>query len=248
MLFILFFLFLGPSFAFLMQSQHYKIPYDSLNIGGESQASLRYKMEDTIGEISSGILTSSFFKIKSGYQFSQAIYLAISVPSQIELLPPIPGLSGGQSNATVTVNLITDNPAGYTLFVKATSSPALLCQSQCQVGIDHFDDYLPQNPQIPDFQWQVASGQAKFGFTPEGESIIQKYKDNGTVCNSGGNDTPLACWNGFSTSNETIAQSFQSNHPDGTQINLRLRAECGSNCFQPAGIYQATLILTLVPN
>jgi hypothetical protein len=169
-------------------------------------------------------------------------YISISVfPQSVTLLPAISGVAGGQGNGSTTITVLTDNLAGYTLQVKSQTSPALKSNSY------YFSDYTPQT-QDPDFEWQVPPTTSEFGFTPEGEDIVQKFKDNGSVCNIGNLDTLLACWYFFSTQDQTISQSFLPNHPSGSQTILRFRAESGSQNLQPSGIYQAQIVITAFTN
>lgn len=59
---------LFPSRAFMMSSTHYQINADSINVGGVKQTSTHYKSEDTIGEIATGVLASTRYKVSGGYQ------------------------------------------------------------------------------------------------------------------------------------------------------------------------------------
>ena len=89
------------------------------------------------------------------------------------MTPAIPGITGGTATGEATWTVITDNPAGYSLSVKASTSPAMKGQAQG----DSFADYTPVNPAVPDYNWSVADSSAEFGFTPEGSDIVSKYKE-----------------------------------------------------------------------
>lgn len=234
----------------LSQSSNYKIQFESINIGGEEfSTSALYKLKDTIGEVATGLSESSLYKLFAGYRQMDEVFISISVsPSAITMSPSIGGLTGGVSNGSTTVTVITDNLAGYQLQLKATTSPALRCQTECNPATDYFLDYTPENPAIPDFNWLVLATTSEFGFTPEGSHLVQKFKDNGTSCNTGNVDTLDRCWYNLSTNNETIAQSFSNNQPSGTQTVVKFRAESGAQNFQPSGTYQATIIFTSTPN
>jgi len=246
------FLFIGIIALFLavssilaasMSSPNYNIESDSLNIGGEPQTSTNYKMKDTIGEIATGVSASDSYKLKAGYQQMQEVYISVSVvPSSVSMTPSLGGLTGGQSNGSTTVTVITDSPSGYSLSVRTNSSPALTTLAYS------FADYTPQLDGIPDFNWSVLAATSEFGFTPEGNDIVRKFKDNGSVCNTGSNDTVDACWYNFSTTDETIAQSYFPNQPLGVPTLIKFRAESGSQNVQPPGDYQAIIIITAIPN
>ena len=140
-----------------MYSSNYLLKVSSINVGGHQQTSDNYIMRDTIGEISSGESTSNGYKLKAGYQQMAAeFYLSISSPPDVTMTPAIPGITGGTATGEATWTVITDNPAGYSLSVKASTSPAMKGQAQG----DSFADYTPVNPAVPDYNWSVADSSA----------------------------------------------------------------------------------------
>jgi len=230
-------------FAESMQSSGYKIQSDSINVGGVRQVSDNYQSEDTIGEADTGLSNSDNYALKAGYQQMQEVYLSLSVTNpSIIMSPDIGGVSGGQSNGSTSATVITDNPGGYSLSVKASTAPAMATSTYS------FDDYTTGTAG-PDFTWSIANTTSEFGFTIEGSDIMQKFKDNGfDTCNSGSTDSPDACWYKFTTSTETVAQKYLPNHPSGASTALKLRAESGTSHIQTAGQYQATITITAVTN
>jgi hypothetical protein len=234
--------------AYEMGSSGYRIQSSSLNIGGARQSSTSYQMEETIGEIASDESASASYKLKAGYQQMQEVYISISAPDDVTMSPAINGVIGGTGNGSASWTVITDNPAGYTLSIKASTSPALKCSSGgCNVGVDSFVDYTPAGAN-PDYNWGIAATDSEFGFTPEGADIVQKYKDDTSACNVGTNDTPYKCWYNFSTSNENIASPSSANHPTGTITTVKFRAQSGSSHLQVEGSYQATITVTAAAN
>lgn len=229
--------------SFAMTSTNYRIDADSINIGGLSQTSTNYRSDETIGELASGLSTTTNYQLKAGYQYMiEGYYLALSVPSDITMSPNIKERSGGQSNGSGQAAVLTDNSAGYTLQIQASTLPAL------KTAGDSFSDFTPQTAGTPDFVWSIAADTSEFGFTPEGSDLVQKFKDDGANCNIGGNDTPDVCWNNASTTAQNIAFSALSNHPLSTATTLKFRAESGSSHIQTAGTYQATITLTAIAN
>ena len=225
----------------VMSSPSYKVQTDSLNIGGDTENSASYRLRDTAGELSNDVSSSASYKIMAGYRPMQEVYLALSAPGSVSLTPAIGGLTGGTGNGSAAFTVTTDNAAGYTLAVKASTAPAL------QSGANSFTDYTPAVGGTPDFDWAVGAAAAEFGFTPEGNHIPAKYKDNGTnACNAGGNDTADRCWYNLGLVDETIALNGSANHPTGTQTMLKLKAESGASNYQPAGNYSATLTVTAI--
>lgn len=241
---VLFFLsFLAFSIrAMMMESENYRIQIHSIDVGEFSASSQIYQLRGTIGEAITGESESAQLRVKLGYQPLQEVYIGMNLPESVILSPPIYSLTGGVGNGEILITVVTDNPAGYSLKVRSKTSPALTS------GPNYFDDYTPENPGIPDFYWQVLATSSEFGFTPEGSDIVQKFRDNGSICGLGEEDEPERCWYFFSTNDEIVAQKFLANHPQGTQTKIRLRAEAGNQRFQPEGVYQATLIFTAVPN
>ncbi len=242
-----------PALAYVMESSNYRIQSDSLNIGGSLGTSENYKIEDTVGEIATGPSESSSYKLKAGYQQMQEVYLSISSPANVEMTGSIQSLAGGVATGEMSWTIITDNPAGYSLSVSASTSPAI----QGQTYGDSFTDYTTVVSKIPDYSWSVADSTAEFGFSPEGSHIIQKFKDNGVdTCNTGNSNTSDKCWYGFSTSNQAIANSYSSNHPSGTATIVKVEAQLYNSDGVPnndAGMligdtYQATITATAVTN
>lgn len=225
------------AYAQVMQSTTYKLQEDSVNFGGARSSSPSYSAEDTAGEIATGYSGSTNYKLHAGYQQMQEVYLSMSTPADVSLSPNIGGITGGTSNGSTAVTVITDNPAGYSLSIKATSSPALVS------GANSFADYVPSGAD-PDYAFSVAGNTSAFAFSPEGADIVQAYKDNGAGCNIGGGDTADKCWDGLSMANKLVAQRTSPNYPTGTVTTIKFRAESGGAHLQMAGLYMATSTIT----
>jgi len=231
--------------GFEMGSLDYRIWKSSINVGGlDYQESERYRLRETIGEVVAGDTASPSYKLRSGYQPMIESYIAAAaLPEDITMSPSIGGITGGQSNGTTSIKVTTDSPSGYSLFVRASASPALATSTYS------FADYIPNNPEIPDYNWSVPATTTGFGFTPYGPDTAPKYRHIGENCNEdGGSESKDHCWYNLSISDETIAASYLSNHPEGTETYIRFRAESGTQNIQSAGEYSATLIITVIPN
>ncbi len=226
-----------------MSSANYKIPADSINIGGrDDSSSATYRIKDTIGEIATDESQSASFKLKAGYQQMAVEYvISISSPSDVSMTPAIGGVTGGVGNGQAVWTITTDNPIGYSASIKASANPAL------QSGANSFANYTPAGAN-PDLNWLIASTDSEFGFTPEGSHIIQKYKDDGVNCNTGALDTLDKCWYYFSTTDENIAYSSSSNQPTGAATTVKFRAQSGTSHLQVEGNYTATITMTAVMN
>lgn len=231
------------TWAYVSSSPNFRIEYDSINNEGGFSNSSNFNLEDTMGEHAIGISDSDNFKIKAGFQQMREVNLSVSTPDDVPLSPSIGGLTGGTADGQVSWTVTTDNPGGYSLSIKSAVSPAL-ASATSSIG-----NYTPAGGTTPDFSWSVASSDSEFGFSPEGTDIVSKFKDNGfNTCATGENDTPDKCWYNFSTTNETISESFARNDPSGTDTTFKLKAEVGSSHNQEEGNYTASITVTAVAN
>ncbi len=202
-----------------MESDAYKIMSDTINIGGENSSSDNYMLSDTLGEVGTGYSNSGDYYIHAGFWQMQESYISISNPSDLPL-SPIGGINGEASEGTISWLITTDNFAGYSMSIEAATTPALAS------GSDSFEDYSPSGAD-PDYDFSIASNTSAFGFSPEGVDTSGRFRDTDSVCNSGTGETSSKCWDGLSTSPQTVFQRTTSNHPDGSTATIRLRAESG---------------------
>lgn len=227
--------------AQVMQSTSYRIESDSMNMGGARSSSTTYVLEDTVGEVATGDSSSATYKLGAGYQHTLIDYLSLSASPDITLSPTLGGLTGGTSNGSTTITVITDSAAGYQLTIRASNTPAM----QSVEGYT-IPNYVPGGAD-PDFTFSVPAGDERFGYSPEGTDIATRFKDNGAVCNTGTGDTSLACWDGITTSAAEFARRTGPNHPDGSTTTLRFRVGLGSNAMVTEGTYYATTTVTALP-
>lgn len=236
-LFILFFLLpTGIILAQAMQSTSYKIPTDTINIGGKDSASAVYIIGDTLGEVGTGDSNSANYYMHAGFWQMQGSYISISSPADLALTN-IGGINGGASEGTMSWTVITDNIAGYTMSIETSTIPALIS------ALDSFADYTPAGAN-PDYNFSVLASNSTFGFSPEGTDVNSRFLDNGVACNTGTGETNAKCWDGLSTTPKTIAGKTSSNHPSGSTITARFRAESGSAHIQTSGSYSASIVVT----
>lgn len=232
----------SPALAYVMSSTSYQIERDSINMGGGLSSSTSYISQSSIGGIGSGTGTSTSYILTAGYQQMDATSLSLTVPGTTSMSPSIDGSVGGTANASAALNVSTNNGTGYTLQIKASTSPAM------KSGSNSFADYTLSGAD-PDYVWSIAASASEFGYSPEGTDIVTRYKDNGSACNqSGGSDTIGFCWDPLSTSYNTIAQSAAGNLPSGTATTVKFQAQAGASAAQPAGTYTATIIFTAFVN
>lgn len=232
---------LQVSSAQVMQSASYQIQSDSINVGGNDLASSsNYWVRSTIGEVGTGESSSDSYTLGAGYRQMQEIYISLTGATDILLSSEIGGVTGGTSNGSTTVTVITDSPSGYVLTISAENDPAM------NKGIHSIDDYYPGDD--PSIGFSAGTGEAFLAFTPEGADIIARYKDNGGTCNDGGTlDTLNACWDGLSQAGQAIASRTGSNHPDGATTTIKFRVEVGPEVNLDPGDYVATTTITALP-
>ena len=226
--------------AQVMSSTNYKIQSDSVNIGGGRSTSTNFGLESTVGEIATGNSSSTNYQLRAGYQQMQEVFLSMSVPAAVILSPSLGGLTGGISNGSTSVVVITDSPAGYQIMIKASSSPAM------QNGVNTIADYAPAGG-VPDFAFVNIPTDVHFGFSPEGNNLATRYKDNGSNCGTGSSDTVQRCWDGLSTTDRTIVNATAANQPSGATTSIRFQVGIGGSVAVPAGTYTATTTITALP-
>lgn len=231
-----------PAWAYVMSSTNYRMERDSINFGGGLSTSTSYSSESTFGEAGTGSSTAASYNLNAGYQQMDVTILSLTIPGNTAMTPTINGTVGGTANASAALNVKTNNSLGYTLQIKASTSPAL------QSGSNNFADYTLAGAD-PDYAWAVAASASEFGFTPEGTDIITRYKDDGASCNQAlGSSTADTCWDPLSTTYNNIAQSSAGNLPSGADTAVKFRAEAGAAAGQANGTYTATVIFTALAN
>ena len=232
-----------PAFAQVMQSSHYSLESDSLNFGGGYSTSTNYIQESTFGEVATGVSSSTNYIMGAGYQQMTVVALSLVPPSSVIMSPSIGGVTGVTSNGSTTFTVTTDDPAGYTSTIQASSSPALVDTASSS---NTFADYSPAGA-APDLTFSITPSTSAFAFSPQGTDADQRFRNNGSVCNSGSTSSVQTCWDGLSTGTKTIADRTSDNTPAGTQTTLYFRAASGASHIQVNGVYVATTTLTVLP-
>lgn len=147
--------------------------------------------------------------------------------------------STGGSTWTVTTNAVS----GYTLAVKATSSPAM----QHSNGTDSFADYTEATPGTPD-AWSVDSGNYEFGFSAYGDDVADGTYGSGSDCDNAGDPSGNSLnYEGLETTDQDIASNASTTPTTGTDTTICFGA--GQNSvFAPSGTYTATVVATATTN
>ncbi|MDC1205222.1 hypothetical protein N8083_00035 [Candidatus Pacebacteria bacterium] len=219
-------------------SNNYQIQSDSINVGGGLSSSTNYSLESTAGEVATGPSDGTTYNLRAGYQQMQEVFLSLTGGADVNMTPSLPGVGGGISNGSTTLTAVTDSPSGYQLTIEASESPAMTS------GSNTIADYSPSGD--PDLVFTTASVDAHLGYSPFGNDVVQKFQTNGSVCNVSGSASSTACWEGLSTTAETISQSSSPNQPAGTDTTIYFKVGIGPSVVQIAGTYVATSTVTLL--
>jgi hypothetical protein len=237
---ILALLMLSVAGAQVMSSPSYQLTSDSVNVGGGLSSSTNYVQESTVGEIATGPSDSTSYNLRAGYQQMQSVFLSLSAPADVTMSPDLGGISGGTSNGSTTVTVITDSPSGYQITIQVSDNPAL----QLEGGSDTIANYVG----APDYTFAVGTGEAVFGFTATGVDIESEFAEGaGSTCGGGVSNETLVCWDGLSTSARTIVSGSGGNQPSGATTTIHFRVGIDSDAVVAAGLYTATSTLTAYP-
>lgn len=176
--------------------------------------------------------------------------VAFSVPATDVTLASIPGLTGGTSNGQTQVVVVTNDSAGYTMTLKASSTPAM--QGHTQGGV--IPNYTPTTPGLPDFTFSVPANTAEFGYSVEASTtsdLAPNWLDNGTsACGTGSSNTADRCWLNATTTNYVLVNRNTFTPTSGSTTTLKFRLTINPNPIPliPEDIYTATTTLTATTN
>ncbi len=157
--------------------------------------------------------------------------ISITSPSNTTMSRNL-GVSVNTAIGTTTWNVKTNNAAGYTLAVKATSTPAMLS------GSNSITDYQTGSPDT----WSVSASDARFGYSAYGTDVPTgtwgSFSNCGVhVANASG------LYKGFTTSNVTIATRSATTTTSGVDSSVCYAVE-QNGIYIPSGTYTATIVAT----
>jgi hypothetical protein len=232
--------FVSSGQAQVRTSPNYQLEQDSINVGGGLGQSANFRLEDTVGEVATGRATSTNFELRAGYQQLGEVFISITGAAPVTLTPAIPGITGGQSNGSTSLNVATNNNAGYQLTIQSSQDPAMRSAEGNAIT-----NYVPSSG--ADFSFTVPAASARFGFSPEGSDIVNAFLDNSTSCGVGTSDTASACWAGVTAASQIVASAATANLPSGATTTLRFRVGVTSGAGVATGLYVATTTVTALP-
>lgn len=177
----------------------------------------------------------------------------LTAPSNITMSPAIAGLTGGAATGSTQVVIYTNNNTGYTMTITASGSPSM----RADTTGGFINDYTPASAGVPDFSFvnNSSAQPAEFGFTVSASTtadLAQKFKDNGSTCNTGATDTngTNSCWTFASTTaTSTIVTTAQTGASGSTStILFHTNVPASPNPALAEDNYVATTTLTAVTN
>lgn len=192
--------------------------------------------------------------IEDQFTITQSVTAEISflTPStDIVMSPTLAGLSGGTSNGSTYVRVLTNNAPGYNMTLTASSSQGMIGNTQG----GNIPALVPAVANVPDYSFStMAANLAGFAYTVEASTtgeVTQLFRDNGSnVCNSGSTEGVNTCWLNASTSAVTIINRGTETPASGATTTIKFRTIIMPNPSPaiPQDTYVATTTLTAVTN
>jgi hypothetical protein len=196
--------------------------------------------------ISLGATTSQF-------TVTQAVTTEVSfatLASNVSLSPALGGITGGTANGSTQVVVNTNDILGYNMTIQASSSVGMIGNASSSNSIPA---YVPAVAAVPDYTFTVPVNKAYYGFSVKASStsdVAQLFRDNGSACNTGSNNTAGACWLNASTTQLTIINRNLPTPAPGATSTLYFRVQIQANPSPtiPNDNYVATSTLTVNAN
>lgn len=173
----------------------------------------------------------------------------LTTANDVSMQGTLAGLTGGVSNGSTMVRVLTNDSSGYTMTIQASSSPAM--QGQTQGG--SIANYTPTVNHVPDYTYSVPTGE-EFAYTVSASNtpdLAQKFKDNGSnACNTGANDTSglSSCWYPLLTTATSTIVRTTATPISGATTTIFFRVTINSGSSVPEDLYVATTTLTVTTN
>jgi hypothetical protein len=167
----------------------------------------------------------------------------ISITSPSDVTMSNMGTAVNTSTGWAVWNVKTNDPDGYTLAVKASTTPAM------RNATNSFTDYTESTPGTPQ-TWSVSSA-VEFGFSGLGTDVVNVSSDRfaatgQTVCDNGSASTSINSTLrvlGFETSDQTLASRAATTSTSGVDTRICFAAE-QNGVYAAAGLYQASITAT----
>ena len=155
------------------------------------------------------------------------------------LMAPNISMSANKSIGSSSWVATTNSATGYTLAVKASTTPALK-----NGAVDSFADYTEGTAGTPDLWGGIAVGAKEFGYSAYGTNVPTATWGTAPDCGSAGIPNILGKYRGFTTSDITIASLGTVTPTAGITTNICFAAEQNA-VYAASGAYSATITATM---
>ncbi len=162
--------------------------------------------------------------------------ISITSPADVTMSPNI-SVSANSSIGSSVWNIKTNDPDGYTLTVRSSTTPALK-----QGAIASFADYTPGTPGTPE-TWNTPSSSVEFGYSAYGTHVNTGTWGTGSSCGAAGTPSATQKWNGFATTTFTVATATGTTTPSGVDTTVCYAAE-QDTFYAASGTYLAEITAT----
>lgn len=162
--------------------------------------------------------------------------ISITSPADVTMSPNL-GISANSSIGSNTWNVKTNDPDGYTLTVRSSTTPAMR-----QGSVASFADYTPTTPGTPE-TWNTPASSVEFGYSAYGTHVNTSTWGTGSSCGSAGVPSATQKWNGFSTTTFTVATGNATTTTAGIDTTVCYAAE-QDGIYAAAGTYIANITAT----
>jgi hypothetical protein len=159
--------------------------------------------------------------------------IAITSPTDVTMAPNI-GISANSSIGTAVWNVKTNHATGYSLGVKALTSPALK-----NGAISQFADYQTGTPTV----WAPTASSYQFGYSAFGTTVSTTTWGTGANCGASGVPTGTLKYKGFTTTDAPVATQATVTSNTGVDTTVCFAA-AQNGVYAPAGTYTATVTAT----
>lgn len=161
--------------------------------------------------------------------------ITISDGANVTMVPNI-GIAADSSIGSSSWLVKTNALNGYTLAVKASTTPAL------QSGAESFADYTEAVAGTPE-AWSVGAGAKEFGYSAYGTDTSTGTWGTAATCGAAGVPDASQNYVGFSLSDKTIATRAAVTPTTGITTTICFAAEQNA-IYAASGTYTATITAT----
>jgi hypothetical protein len=191
--------------------------------------------------------------IEDQFTVTQSVTAEISFltpAADITMSPSLAGITGGTSNGSTYVRVLTNNALGYNMTLSASSSAGMLGNSQGGT----IPALVPAVAGVPDYAFTtMAANTAGFAYTVEASTtgeITQPFRDNGSACNTGSGEVANTCWLNATTGPMMIVNRSSQTAASGATTTIKFRTIImpSPSPAIPQDTYVATTTLTAVVN